>query len=77
MDLKSYLNDSGVRQQDFAKFVGKTQGYVSRVAAGTCKLGSEVVLEWAAATGFKVTPHDLRPDLYPNQRDGLPEQTAA
>lgn len=77
MDLKSYLNETGIKQQEFAQSVEKSQGYVSRVVAGSCKLGSEVVIKWAAATGFKVTPHELRPDLYPNARDGLPEQTAA
>ncbi|MMZ41479.1 helix-turn-helix protein [compost metagenome] len=77
MDLKSYLNENGIKQQDFAQAVEKSQGYVSRVVAGSCKLGGEVVIKWAAATGFNVTPHDLRPDLYPNPSDGLPEQTAA
>lgn len=77
MDLKTYLQDTGVRQQDFAAIVGKSQGYISRVVSGDCQLGSGVVIKWAAATGFKVTPHELRPDLYPNPRDGLPVQTAA
>ncbi|XYK59247.1 YdaS family helix-turn-helix protein [Serratia sarumanii] len=77
MDLKSYLGDARIRQQDFAVAVGSSQSYVSRVIAGSCELGSASVIKWAAATGFKVTPHELRPDLYPNTRDGLPEQTAA
>lgn len=77
MKLKIYLQTTNVRQQDFAATVGRTQGYVSRIASGECQLGSSAVIKWASATGFMVTPHDLRPDLYPNQRDGLPEQTAA
>ncbi|CAI1591036.1 Uncharacterised protein [Serratia entomophila] len=77
MKLKKYLKDSGVKQQDFAALVGKTQGYVSRVATGECLLGSQAVLGWAAATKYQVTPHDLRPDIYPKPTDGLPEQTAA
>lgn len=36
----------------------------------------EWVLRVAAATGFEVTPHDLRPDLYPNPTDALPRATA-
>lgn len=77
MDLKSYLKNSGVRQSAFAALVGKSQGYVSRVAAGECLLSAATALTWAAATGHKVTPHDLRPDLYPNPTDGLPNRTAA
>lgn len=28
----------------------------------------------AAATDWRVTPHQLRPDLYPNPTDGLPPE---
>lgn len=77
MKLKTYLKTSGVRQQAFAVLVGRTQGYVSRVASGECLLGAATALKWAAATEFQVTPHDLRPDLYPNPKDGIPDRTAA
>ena len=30
------------------------------------------VIDVCAATGWRVTPHELRPDLYPNADDGLP-----
>lgn len=33
---------------------------------------AERVLAVAAATGWQVTPHELRPDIYPNPCDGLP-----
>ncbi|WFX56945.1 helix-turn-helix domain-containing protein [Enterobacter roggenkampii] len=77
MKLKTYLKTSGVRQQAFAVIVGQTQGYVSRVASGECLLGAATALKWAAATEFQVTPHDLRPDLYPNPKDGIPDRAAA
>jgi len=32
------------------------------------------VLSVARATGWKVTPHQLRPDIYPNPTDGLPPE---
>lgn len=35
-------------------------------------LPGERVLAVACATGWRVTPHELRPDLYPNPTDGLP-----
>lgn len=33
---------------------------------------AERVLAVSEMTGWKVTPHQLRPDLYPNACDGLP-----
>ena len=39
------------------------------VPAARCK-------KTAQFTGWKVTPHMLRPDLYPNPWDGLPEDRA-
>lgn len=33
---------------------------------------AERVLSIAEATDFAVTPHEIRPDLYPNPSDGLP-----
>jgi DNA-binding transcriptional regulator YdaS (Cro superfamily) len=34
----------------------------------------ERVIDVARCTGFQVTPHDLRPDIYPNATDGVPPQ---
>ncbi|MBL8518209.1 MAG: helix-turn-helix domain-containing protein [Betaproteobacteria bacterium] len=33
---------------------------------------AELVLDIAAVIGFKVTPHELRPDIYPYPGDALP-----
>lgn len=35
------------------------------------------VLEVSSAVSFKVTPHELRPDLYPHPEDGLPAELRA
>lgn len=37
-------------------------------------VGAESVLAVAAAVEFQVTPHELRPDLYPHPDDGLPAE---
>lgn len=37
------------------------------------QVSAEYVLQVSAATGYEVTPHQLRPDLYPNPTDGLPQ----
>jgi DNA-binding transcriptional regulator YdaS (Cro superfamily) len=34
---------------------------------------SEHVINACEVVGFEVTPHELRPDIYPYQHDGLPE----
>lgn len=38
---------------------------------------AEYVLPIAQALNWQITPHELRPDLYPNPTDALPEQRAA
>jgi len=38
---------------------------------------AEYVIAIARATGFAVTPHQLRQDIYPRERDGMPEQDFA
>lgn len=37
----------------------------------------ERVIPIAEATNWTITPHQLRPDLYPNPTDGLPQESAA
>lgn len=36
------------------------------------RIPADRVLEYARATDWAETPHQLRPDLYPNPTDGLP-----
>lgn len=38
------------------------------------KVPAEQVLKTSRLLGWAVTPHELRPDLYPNPTDALPEQ---
>lgn len=33
---------------------------------------AEYTIAIAQAVDFQITPHDLRPDIYPNPEDGLP-----
>lgn len=63
-------------QQALAKLVGGVQTRISewkragRVAAGS-------VIPVCAAVDWVVTPHELRPDLYPHPDDGLPAELRA
>jgi DNA-binding transcriptional regulator YdaS (Cro superfamily) len=36
------------------------------------KIPAELVLKVSIAVAYGVTPHELRPDLYPNPTDALP-----
>jgi len=36
----------------------------------------ERVLPICAETGWRVTPHEVRPDIYPNPTDALPQPKA-
>lgn len=54
--------------------VGKGQYLVTAwVRRYGCKVSADYVLKVAEATDWQITPHELRPDLYPHPQDGLPE----
>lgn len=57
-------------QTALAQRVGTKQQNVSKWAKS--RVSPEFVIGVARAIDFKVTPHQLRPDLYPNPSDGLP-----
>lgn len=40
-------------------------------------VSAERVLAISTATNWQVTPHQLRPDIYPNPQDGLPDDMRA
>lgn len=40
------------------------------------KIPGELVLKVSKAVEWRVTPHELRPDLYPNPTDGMPSEEA-
>jgi len=37
---------------------------------------ADVVIPMADFLGYRMTPHDIRPDLYPNPTDAVPEEIA-
>ncbi len=72
MTLDEYLKKNRVRQSCLATLAGCSQSMISLAATGRSQLSPEKVLRIAEATNFEVTPHELRPDIYPNPTDGLP-----
>ena len=66
--------ENAIRQSGSASALGLAIG-VTKMAVSLWRrkgVPAERVLQVFEATG--VTPHELRPDLYPNPSDGLPKQ---
>lgn len=60
-------------QQALAAKLGGNQTRVSEWKRRG-KVADGAVLDVAKAVDFAVTPHQLRPDLYPHPDDGLPQE---
>ena len=66
MDLKQYLQDSGVSQADFAVRLDISQGLVSHWITGRVAIPPERVIAICRVTDGKVTPFELCPRAYPD-----------
>jgi DNA-binding transcriptional regulator YdaS (Cro superfamily) len=55
-----------------SKALGLSRGAASQWAA----VPAEHVLPVCELTGWKVSPHEVRPDLYPNPLDAMPAGNA-
>lgn len=73
MKLIDYLKQNRIKQADFAKAAGVSQGYVSQILNGKYKPKGKKAIRWSAATNWQVTPHELNSEDYPNENDGLPK----
>lgn len=49
---------------------GHVWGWLNKTVDG---IPARHVIKACAAVNYEVTPHELRPDLYPHPQDGLPE----
>lgn len=70
--LRAYMALNRVTQRQLADHLKVTQGLIYQWLSGIRKVSAEKVLSVCEATGWQVTPHELRPDIYPNPTDGLP-----
>lgn len=61
-------------QSDFAQKLprGKPVTVAKWISRG--RVPPERVIEVCAAVKFSVTPHEIRPDIYPHPDDGLPDE---
>ena len=67
MNLRQYLKTEKLTQTELASRCDVSQGMVWQWLNGYRRVGAERALQVEAATGGKVTRHDLRPDLYPRE----------
>jgi len=72
----NFVTASGLRQSDIAKAAGVHPVLIHQWSSGKRSIPADRVLAVARATEWKVTPHALRPDIYPNPTDGLPPEVA-
>ncbi|HAN7625467.1 TPA: helix-turn-helix domain-containing protein [Escherichia coli] len=69
--LKNKIHQSGLSQAGIARLIGLPQQVVSRWANGH-QVPASRVLQLCEIMAWEITPHELRPDIYPNPTDGLP-----
>jgi DNA-binding transcriptional regulator YdaS (Cro superfamily) len=60
-------------QKSLGARIGKGQYLVSAWVRRGCRVSSEFVIAVSKAIDWQITPHELRPDIYPHPHDGLPD----
>ncbi|MCP4064670.1 MAG: helix-turn-helix domain-containing protein [Gammaproteobacteria bacterium] len=75
MKLSTFLNQlpPGGRS-DFAKHIGVAPAYLYQMVNGIRPISPKRALSICEGSDWQVTPHELRPDIYPNPTDGLPAE---
>lgn len=75
MTLSEYFisQPHGARRR-FADAVGIAPTYLYQIENGLKPVPVRRVIEFAKASNWEVTPHDLYPEMYPNPTDGLPTE---
>lgn len=70
----NFVTVSGMSQAAIAKAAGVHPVLIHQWSTGKRPLPADRVLAVSRATAWLVTPHALRPDIYPNPTDGLPPE---
>ena len=63
-------------QSALAKLCGVRQPHIWNWLNRDNRVPAENALSVCKAVSWQVTPHELRPDIYPNPTDGLPADKA-
>ncbi|WP_061382635.1 transcriptional regulator [Citrobacter werkmanii] len=70
-DLRVKLGEI-TSQRSIAQGLGVTPQAVNQWFAKSV-IPARFVLKLSELVGWAITPHEVRPDLYPNKNDGLPD----
>jgi len=70
MNIRAYILMIGL--EEAAKKLEVSLPAVKHYRNGIRQVSPVNVISVCAATGWQITPHELRPDVYPNPTDGLP-----
>lgn len=75
--LLKLINTAG-GQSALARLSGVPQATISAwVNRFQHRVGADFVIKLCESVEWKITPHQLRPDIYPHPNDGLPESLRA
>jgi len=75
MNIQTYIQQVGIEKASLT--LGVSVPAIKHYRNGIRKVSPSKVLATCKATGWTVTPHELRPDLYPNPTDGIPIELSA
>lgn len=75
MSLQKAIELAG-SQSALARNIGKTPAHIwNWVNINKGKMPADFVIPACASLKWAVTPHELRPDIYPYPTDGIPSET--
>ena len=68
---------SHAEKASFANGCLTSVGYLVQVSCGFRKASAELAIRIAKQSEYKITPHQIRPDIYPNPNDAMPTTVEA
>jgi DNA-binding transcriptional regulator YdaS (Cro superfamily) len=74
--LQKYLDESETSRAALAKAAGISESLVGHWCNGLRLVPPEQAIRLAKLTKWRLTPHQLRPDIWPNATDALPRKAA-
>lgn len=78
MTLADWLRQATPDQREAcARQAATSVNRLYQLAGGHRQPSARACHDIAAGTGYAVTPHDLRPEFFPHQADGLPPEFRA
>lgn len=77
MVIDEFLKERDMTQGELASELGVSQGLVSHWVTERKQIQPEEALALCEFSAWRIRPHDLRPDIWPNPSDALPKPRKA